>query len=309
MLQQESGKNIGQTTALIIYFLTFRINIANCILKHQGYIQLNRYLTTSIQSMDIHQNLYAINEKLKDFIACPPLQIMYSDLIIALQEIDPMIKLPHLECTSQELEIFRTLADRTDSHRYYEKPESYLTRLELIIYHASVMHALRCLPIYQDRFHHLHSTWLVERPNDFVERFMTHLTVKAPKKSVMIYHKSLLHREDLNLQSHSIYAAYHIKSLATPQELLSPDAVPLINVYLNEPCRQFNNHFGPDLFDMVLFDEQMFQDLSDAYLITFSGLKPYLIARATYLTCKAILNSEDFTREVLSAYRAQNQWK
>lgn len=300
-------RNMNSLLLLLVCLLASQSRLANCILEHPGYIELNNYLT-SVENNHFLPNLLAVREKLKNYKDYPDLQTTSPNLMLALQEVGELAHLPvdqpeNFQCDLNELQILRTLAEKTDAHRYHRAPESDLTQLEFIIYQANTIHAIQCMPKYFGRFLYIYPTWINFRTNSYVENFMSQIAPKRQNQDSVDYLYYLLSR-DLNMMIDSVHAAIHIRSTATARELESPAVAFLLNKYLYDPCNNFNEYFG--LFEMILFEEKMFEYLSAIYIITNPKFTPYMIARATYLTCKAMRNNQEFNLKVLESFWGLN---
>lgn len=232
------------------------------------------------------------------------------ELMVALKD---FVKLSEMvavgvKCDKKEHEILKYMAEHTDGLSYAQDPQR-VTRLELIVYQVSHIHANSCLPRYPHVFDDMVANRAMRGNTErYVSTFVNELQPQLPDQSNQDYMEGLLveytnnSARPLKISRDAKVAAAYIR-WQTFADNLSPfdrsQVATNYRNYLGVPCLRFVDHYGPDLVELFLFDAQMFPRPFEIYDLTNANMMPFILTLVRYKICKFINAKQGFVTQTI----------
>lgn len=212
-------------------------------------------------------------------------------------------------CDEREMSILKQIGDVTNLHRFVSQPEQSLSRINWIIHRVSKLHARACMLVYPQKFHYLLDLF-DQRSTNLVHEYMQATIVSGNRCETMDCERRALEADDIEFIGDIATAIEHIYRVSAGDQRardLSDDdrADYLFTHYLGEPCKDYCNHFGPNLFEPFKYDLQMFESPLAINNIAILRESLFFQGLAIYKMCCAIKNDPSFQEEVVYVLRHQ----
>lgn len=196
-----------------------------------------------------------------------------------------------MKCNDYEYILLESARYRTKSHKYYPNAKSTLSRVEWIVNELGAAHAHFCMAKYTERFQQIKQDY---EARSLKEEFSWVILSKISHQNARNYAAQIIKKKPIGESHHSAteLAVEFIKS-QNPNEKHGR-LLPFRNyvLYLLHPCQLFKQFFGPNLFELVLFDADMYQfGLEGAYDISDETLIPFFQYLARYRVCLTVLDN------------------
>mgnify|MGYP000853971899 CR=1 FL=1 len=292
-------------------------------------LALNNYLIDHVSSQSVEDNMEAARQLLTK--KSSSFSFFKKDRNGSLEKFVALDTIKNLEnqCDRASFSILNDICQANDFRGIGElNPGNYLRRIDSIIRQYSIQHAERCMDTYSTAFERKYE----EMDKTQLHRVVTHADIvmntlwpalDGPYRNERDFHQSVL-------ASIKFYTDYSFKrtscrALRTlASETHDPDAkflseqVPderagvlrvnepkvkaMAKTYLFDPCREYVDKLGADVFEPFQFDIKVIGDGGyklDKVLEPGSPMHSFYSGLARYKFCERVLNAEEYIQSTI----------
>lgn len=274
-----------------------------------GYKRLNNYLTSKVHSDDVKLNMQAALNWIEEstVVKC----LFFSK--IPLADVKKFTSLIHVmgdnKCDRAAYEIMRVNEEEVGLHKLIHDGKK-LRRVDRLILNIFEVHAQKCSKVYpityRSKLDQLNEV-VIKRVKTIATTLMdvdasvlTRHFHYEPANLFLVYvlHTPTIFRyTGLNLlyttlkynahDSPDIKYAQRVLDRRTGKEKIFKDKlIQLVEKYLIDPCQQYVNYFGPDLFIPAKFDASSYSDVDD-----YDSL--YYLSWSKFMICQALIKNRE----------------
>lgn len=280
-----------------------------CTSAHDGYTQLELYLVRNVPSFTVSQNLQMIRQFLTSRERISGSSVKFdTSMMDALQNVDKLFDMTGagIKCDLEERDQLVKLSEEVGiAHKLLTDQEvEGITRLRWIVYWRSMEHAQTCIKKYpsrvEERLSVLRGHEFVHLVDSFTEGLISKVQELSRSRSEhltrLAEYESPPEPEFVEQAvKHLMAAAFKQPGRPMPQQT---NQGVIFERFLASPCAQYVRTFGPDLFELASFDQEMFESIHSAYELKNVRLVPYFQAMVRYKICKAVAGNQDFKSKV-----------
>lgn len=292
---------------LCCLYLILRIDIATAVDypdTHPDYVTLYNYVNANIE----RSNRQRLANQMDDLYFVLRYDRNHRDfdsgMYQALKEINRLINSQIIRafCDVDECNnMIKPIAGKTRVHRYYVNPIRDLSPMEELLHFKMLKHAQICMPKYIQTFKRIDS--IGQEGNQIKNIAMSLIGNYANEGSYLSLEEHakalVMHEPRDHLEEMAIAAAVQLRFGLKPEEGSFTDEQ-LYDRYIREPCDHYVNLMGREVFELVLFEAQMFENIQSAFDLFVDSTTDFYVGLASYKICKTINYNDDFKRLVLS---------